>query len=670
MATIRITAGTSAAALQSVIDAAPEGSRILMEQGTYRFNQTVEIDRNGISLEGEGAVTIIADASLCGEPALQIGAPLYTETVDAPVRVTANAAEGAKSLSLAAGHTVQAGDVIWIEQPNDAALFAAIGDTLWQQDKPLRTGLAIVTAVNGTTVSLDRGLPFAFDGNKASVEVTQMVHDVTVKNITLRGDYGTSNGADFTNTVAAESGGMMMVINASVGTCLEGVDIVDPASNGLIIGRSMDGVISAVSVTGAHNKGEGGNGYGFWLRDITDCSFSDLRVVDTRHAVLFASYTSATGNDVQVAFTNRDINFHGGLDHGNTVVVDNSVRTGDEQRYMGAVSFVNPGTDYGAPTDPDANTITYRNVVGTVRADLVSGHPGGAVLATLAGNDTLIGGTGNDLLDAGTGNDLIFASRGKDVVLGGAGNDTFVFDFERDQAIVQAVGTKTQITTAMGVTTLSDVETLRFSTASLTTAAALTPVLRGDAGFERTEITTTLVGDDQVNAVTMTGTRNIGFLGGALANNVVGNSGNNQIHGEGGNDRLFGGLGQDYLSGGNGDDYLHGGAGGDTLIGGAGNDTMSGRQDADLFIASEGINLVDDFSITQGDKIAYRGYTPADLVASLASYLTGQSSSADQFSVSVQVTNGKPMLAITSLSGDGLVLQNIQAADLHAYLLA
>ena len=642
----------------------------MLEEGTYRFTQTVEIDRSGITLEGQGTVVIIADASLNGEPALQIGAALYTQSVDAPVQVTADASEGAKSLSLAAGHGVQVGDVIWVEQPNDAALFAAIGDTLWQEDKPLRTGLAIVTAVNGNSIILDRGLPFNFDANKTTIEVTQMVHDVTVKNITMRGDYGTSTEADFTNTLLTESGGMMLVVNASVGTQLSNINIVEPGSNGLVLGRSMDAVISDVSVTGAHNKGEGGNGYAFWLRDITDCNFTDLRAVDTRHAVLFASYTSATGNDVHVAFTNRDINFHGGLDHGNSVVVDASIRTAEEQRYMGAVSFINPGTDYGAPTDPNANSIIFCNVVGTVRSDLVVGQNGGAVLTTLGGNDTLVGGAGSDLLDAGTGNDVILASRGRDVVFGGAGTDTFAFDFERDQAIVQAVGAKSQITTAMGITTLTDVETIKFNGSIVATTAALTTVLRGDAGYERTDIASTVVADDLVNAVTMVGTRNIGFMGGALANNVMGNAGNNQIHGEGGNDRLFGGLGQDFLTGGIGDDYLHGGAGNDTLTGGSGNDTLSGRQGADLFVASEGTNTVDDFSIAQGDTIAFRGYTTADLVTSLANYLAGQASAADRFNLSFETINGKATLSIVSEAADSLALQNIQAVDLHAYLLA
>jgi Ca2+-binding RTX toxin-like protein len=670
MTTLLIPVGTSAAALQNIIDTALDGARIVLEEGTYRFTQTVEIDRDGITLEGQGQVTIIADARLNGEPALQIGAQLYTETTDDPVRVTAKAAEGARTMSLAVGHNVKVGDVIWVEQPNDAALFAEIGDTHWREDKPLRTGLAVVTAVSGDTIKLDRGLPFDFDANLTTVEVTHMVQGVTVKNITLRGDFGMSDAADFTNPVASESGGMMMVVNASLGTTLSDIDIVEPGSNGLVIGRSLDAVITDVSVTGAHNKGDGGNGYAFWLRDITDCSFTDLRAVDTRHAILFASYTSATGNDVHVAFTNRDINFHGGLDHDNTIVVDNSIRTTEEQRYMGAVSFINPGTDYGAPTDPNANSITFRNVVGTVRSDLVTAQNGGANITALGGNDTLIGGTGSDQLDAGTGNDWIVASRGYDVVIGGAGTDTFVFDFERDQTIVQTVSAKTVVTTALGTSSLIEVEALNFKTGTFTIAAALTATLRGSAGYERTDISATVVADDLVNAVTMIGTRNIGFMGNALGNNVMGNAGDNQIHGEGGNDRLFGGLGQDFLTGGIGDDYLHGGSGNDTLTGGAGNDTLSGRQGADLFVGSEGSNIVDDFVIAQGDTVAFRGFTTADLAASLGNYLDGRNVASDDFAISSQTVNGKLTLIIVSDANDSLALQNVQAADLHVYLLA
>jgi Ca2+-binding RTX toxin-like protein len=670
MTSIFVSVGTSASALQNIIDNAPEGARIVLEEGTYRFTRTVEIDRDGITLEGQGNVTIVADACLMGEPAIQIGSPLYMEETDASVQVTENACIGARSLTMQSGHGIQAGDVIWIEQPNDAALFAEIGDTQWREDKPLRTGLAVVTAVNGNQVCLDRGLPFNFDAGLTTAEVIQMVRDVTVKGITFRGDFGASDKASFSNNVASEVGGAMIVVNASIDTNLSDIEILDPGSNGVVLGKSLNALIEDVSVKGAHNKGDGGNGYAFWLRDITDCTFTDLKAIDTRHAVLFASYTSAIRNDVHVAFTNRDVNFHGGLDQGNTVVVDMSTRTIEEQSYLSAVSFVNSGTDYGAPTDPDANNITFRHVVGTVRADSVTAHSGGVYIATLGGTDTLIGGAGDDILDGGTGNDLIHASQGDDVVLGGAGTDSFVFKFDRDQAFVQADGTKSIVTSALGTASLTGVEYLKFGSGSMSMAAAQTQILQGEAGFERTFIATTFVADDRVNAITMVGARNIGFLGNALANNVIGNAGDNLILGEGGNDRLFGGDGQDFLAGGAGDDLLHGGAGNDTLTGGAGDDTLSGRQGADTFVGSTGANIIDDFSIAQGDNVAFRGFSKLDLVASLASYLDGRSLSTDDFRFAVQSSGGLSTLVITSAQDDSLSLQNTQAIDLYSYLLA
>ncbi len=670
MMTIQVQAGTSAAALQTIIDSAAEGTHIVLQEGTYRFTQTVEIDRNGITLEGQGSVTIIADKCLNGEPALQIGASLYCEKVSAPATLATAVAEGSKNIVLQAGHGVAVGDVIWVEQPNDAALFAQIGDTQWHADKPLRTALATVTAVDGNCVSLDRSLPFDFAANKTTVEVTHMVQDVTVKGLTFQGDFGCSTASDFNNTLASETGGMMLVVNASVGTHLTDINILEPGSNGLVLGRSMDAVVTDVSVTGAHNKGDGGNGYAFWLRDITDCTFTDLRAVDTRHAVLFASYTSATGNNVNVAYTNRDINFHGGLDHGNTVTVDNSIRTVDEQRYMGGVSFVNPGTTYGAPTDAAANSITFKNVIGTVRADFVVAHNTGAVISTLGGNDTLSGGNGNDLLNAGTGDDLINASRGHDTVIGGAGSDTFVFSFERDQAFVQTVGLTTTITTAQGITSLTEVEALKFTSGTTTIAAAETAILHGQDGYDRVDIARTLIADDRVDAVTMIGTGNFGFKGNALANNIIGNNGHNLLLGQDGNDRIFGRAGNDYIDGGTGNDYLNGGAGNDTLLGGLGDDTLVGRQGADVFVASEGRNIVEDFSITQGDTLAFRGHSAADLLLSVANYLHGCRTAADDFSISSETVNGKQTLVIVSDLGDSLSLQNVSATDLHGYLLA
>lgn len=461
--TISIAAGSSAATIQSVINAAPVGAVVRLAAGDYSFDRTVVIDRDDITVTGAGAgATVITTGAAMGvNPAFRVGDTLFTEDLGPPGRVY-TVSEGARSIKVPAGHGYKVGDALWIEMANDAALFAEIGDTLWREDKPLRTALVTVTAVNGNTISLDRALPFSFKYDGTTVEKIDLATGVTLSNLTVKGGFGTSSPSDFTNSEPGAVGGMAILINTSKGVVVSGVEILEPGSNGLVIAKSIDADVSDLTVTGAQNKGDGGNGYGLWIRDVYDSAFDGLRIHDTRHAVLFSANTSAAGNTVHMVSTNRDINFHGGLDHDNTVLVDRSVRTGAEQSYLAAVSFVNPGTSYGAPTDPDANTILFRDVVGTVRADLVRAMSGGATIATLGGNDTITGGNGNDRLDGGTGNDLITYSRGSDTVIGGDGTDTLDFNVWRGTVALSVSGSQLAVSGEFGVTRMIGVEYVLF----------------------------------------------------------------------------------------------------------------------------------------------------------------------------------------------------------------
>lgn len=83
-----------------------------------------------------------------------------------------------------------------------------------------------------------------------------------------------------------------------------------------------------------------------------------------------------------------------------------------------------------------------------------------------------------------------------------------------------------------------------------------------------------LVGDDEIHA----------------------GGGNDTLIGDAGNDRLFGDAGNDYLDGGTKNDRLWGGDGEDVLNGGKGDDVMTGDADADVFVISDGNDIVTDFS--------------------------------------------------------------------------
>ncbi len=82
---------------------------------------------------------------------------------------------------------------------------------------------------------------------------------------------------------------------------------------------------------------------------------------------------------------------------------------------------------------------------------------------------------------------------------------------------------------------------------------------------------------------------------------LYGDAGNDVLQGGTASDQLYGGLGNDTIIGGTGDDYLSGEDGNDKLYGGKDDDIMQGGQGADYFDCGEGIDMIIDFNLEQGD---------------------------------------------------------------------
>lgn len=93
----------------------------------------------------------------------------------------------------------------------------------------------------------------------------------------------------------------------------------------------------------------------------------------------------------------------------------------------------------------------------------------------------------------------------------------------------------------------------------------------------------------------------------ATADTLNGGALDDRLSGLGGADKLTGKDGNDILLGGEGADTISGGAGRDVITGGLGADRLSGGGDADVFVftaSTEGADVITDFSVAQGDKIA------------------------------------------------------------------
>ncbi len=413
--TVVVGLDTSAAELQATIDDAEAGTVFQLQAGTYHFDQTITIDRSDIALVGAGSgATVIEVPSDLNQEAFAIGdgdrTGNYTLGSDVP--------EGGTMLELDGAHSFEAGDYVYLSRESTEAFYDSIGDETWRRtDVPLRTSIVKVESVDGNTLTLESGVHFDFTTSETTVQEIDMVENVTLGGFEIDYGLGSADPSDFTNTLPDYDRDAVIQVEGTSGLNLFDVVANDVPSLGVNFALSTEVTADGLVMTGAHNKGDGGNGYAVQIRDVYDSSFVNLTDMDMRHSVVFASWRSAADNLVHVTQTDRDINFHGGRDHGNVVMVDRSIRDA-ESDIISPTLFVNTeGTHYGSVTDADANLVRFGEVVGTRLDDELQGYDGGSWLDGRGGNDSLIGGSGNDVLIGGEGRDLLVGGEGEDIAL-------------------------------------------------------------------------------------------------------------------------------------------------------------------------------------------------------------------------------------------------------------
>ncbi len=137
-------------------------------------------------------------------------------------------------------------------------------------------------------------------------------------------------------------------------------------------------------------------------------------------------------------------------------------------------------------------------------------------------------------------------------------------------------------------------------------------VLNGAGDVVATDLSLTLgtAGNDVLSAAVGT----VGALLGLGGNDrIEGRAGDDVASGGDGDDAIDGAGGNDTLQGGAGNDTISGGDGDDVVMGGAGNDFLAGGRGADTFIIrpGEGSDIIGDFRVTDGDRLALAGQSYA-----------------------------------------------------------
>ncbi|MHA3773988.1 hypothetical protein ACXR0O_20850 [Verrucomicrobiota bacterium sgz303538] len=167
-----------------------------------------------------------------------------------------------------------------------------------------------------------------------------------------------------------------------------------------------------------------------------------------------------------------------------------------------------------------------------------------------ASRDVLTGGAASDLLDGGDGPDVLSGNGSADTLRGGPGADLLIGGAGGD-ILDGGDGNDTASYATAGSGMTIDLRTNTF------TGDAVGDTFISIERWEGTNFADIINGDDNFN----------GLLSGL--------DGNDTIRGFGGDDLLDGGKGDDSLEGGLGNDFLVGGPGADTIDGGEGIDTVA-----------------------------------------------------------------------------------------------
>ena len=428
--TIFIEPGTSASELNLLIDSVPSGTTIVLADGVHVFTETININRDNITLRGEseaGAILKFEFPQGTGGSYIAVTGAEKTYVDATNLASTA----GSNQLTTDTGHGLAAGDAIYIYQPNTLDYLQENGwdNVNWDDasSRPFREFITTIESVEGGILTLSDPLPYDFDAYETRIFSVDLLDGISLSNFTVSNNLGQANTYSFVNNLPEFDGSVALDFSGTIGLILDQVTVLNAPSTSIGLTTSINAEISDIYVDGSHNLGGGGNGYGVELAEAFNNSLSGLDIFNVRHSVIFSAWNAETGNNIQINETNRDVNFHGGPDLENSVFTMTAVLDYDDaQDASGGTqwSIVSGGGASFASTDIfNDNSIAFAYAEGGDNVDTIFAFDGGAYLNGHGSNDTLVGGAGDDILVGG---------RRRDVLTGNEGVDLFIFNMGDD----------------------------------------------------------------------------------------------------------------------------------------------------------------------------------------------------------------------------------------------
>lgn len=283
--TLQPPTGDATALIQQALD---DGGVVLLAAGTWRVDGTLAISKPNVVLRGSGPDTLLVftkssglefgqNVSVGAAPVFATEAPVLMDTAARATRLELGALDG----GLQVGDDVVIGHVItpeFIAAHGMTGTWRAFNDT-WQ---PI--AWRTITAIDGATVTLDVPLrsPLLLRDRPSLRRVTHSVHHVGIESLA------------FTNAIAPAAAQSMNQVSAFHFTGVKDAWVRDVhsrsldggahvQSGGLRVHQSKRVTVMNSSIGRAQNRGSGGNGYLFEVRQSNEVLFRDCEARDGRH---------------------------------------------------------------------------------------------------------------------------------------------------------------------------------------------------------------------------------------------------------------------------------------------------------------------------------------------------------------------------------------------------
>ncbi len=343
---INVEPSMTAAELESIIQNAPNGSRVVFASGVYNINDPLNISRGNIRLESNGRVVL--DCTFGGSwnrygLSFRSGGGTGTNT-----NITGGLEnEHTYILQVQSSQNFAVGDWVRVVAYATAKSYPSGNQVNLPNGREVHrmaTLCKVVAKPDGATLELDRKPAFP-PGWIDYPEYAQVQQWRLLENIAVVGDFTISytnmlgeadsgdNGNDNSWSQYAASVAGFNARNVA-NLAMVGVKTENTPSASMWINHCVDVYMESCGSYGAHNRGSGGQGYAMLHEGCTNMQARDWYDERMRHSWATSLNTSSVALDVEITYTESNPEFsHGGFDRLQSFRVQEISPHQDGERY-------------------------------------------------------------------------------------------------------------------------------------------------------------------------------------------------------------------------------------------------------------------------------------------------------------------------------------------------